>query len=94
MTFKDTNSTSALINGFNKSFNASMNGNEYRPSLEESTIRITSSEIQTYNDAGIFLGRIVADNIKLAISRNELHEFILKEMAYGIPEKDNHYETY
>ena len=79
---KNKVANSALRIGFVKSFDAAMKGKDYKPSLVEKVFRTTSADFQTYNNAGVFLGRAMADNIKRAMRRDELREFICKEMKY------------
>ncbi len=79
---KNNTKTSAIRRGFINAFDASMKEEEYKPSLKEKLFRITSADFHTYNNMGVFLGKTFSENLKLAIRRKELNEFILKEMPY------------
>lgn len=71
--------TSALRKGIPLGFDSAMKNEECKPSLKDKLFRVTSPEFQLNHNAGMYLGRTVAENLKLAIRRNELAEFILKE---------------
>lgn len=78
---------SVLRRGVIKGFDTSMKNEECKPNLKERLFRITSPEFQINHNAGLFLGRTVAENLKLAVRRNELAEFILKETNHHKREK-------
>ncbi len=81
--------TAALRRGVISGFDAAMKNQDCKPSLKERLFRITSSEFQINHNAGLLLGRTLAENIQLAKRRNELHQFILKE-TYGKKQRRNH----